>query len=397
MQITSFDRPATPPAPQEGDTAVRARGTGTTADLADAYLEAAKALSADLIRQGARTAHIRALTIIAPDPDALRTRLPEIDLRHREALSGNFGETVALVKGDAIMLEAHGLIPPASDAAVWGGYDRAALNAQYSPSSNVPEAGDILAAWRIDGSAYQTDHAVEVNYGPAPAHRLDLYRPDPAPGLPPLHVLIHGGYWQALDKRDNGHLARELVKAGVTVAALNYPLCPPGTVDKAVDACRLALAYLVRNAGTLGVDAGRITVSGHSAGGHLAAMLACTDWTACAPDLPADPIRGTLAISGVFEAEPLVYTDQNNALRLSVEEARAVSPASHPLTSSGPVIAAVGGAESDEFRRQSRAFADARGARYLEVANRNHFTVMEALADPDSYLYTAALTLAQNA
>ncbi len=399
MLITWRDKSAPAPTPGPEDRAV----TATSGDFPDTDLEAglyaaARALGADLARQGAAPPHIRSLTIQTPDPAAFEAMLPALDLMYREALGGNFGQ-VALLAGDSLTLTANALVPPESKEIVFGSYTAAELSFQYSPRATVSDAADIMARWRVEGSAWQKSRTAELHYGTKPSQTLDIYIPDGVKS-PPLHVYIHGGYWQALDKRDNGHLCAELVKAGVAVAVLNYSLCPPGTISDIITECREALKLLHGIAGEYGCDRDRITASGHSAGGHLVAMLASTHWPQIDPDLPRDLIKGVVSISGLFDLEPLRHTGLNNALGLTEETARQSSPVFLNLVATGPFIAAVGGDESDEFRRQSRDYADhwadrRKDIRYLECPGLNHFTIADSLADPESELFQAVLAQVQ--
>ena len=399
MEFDWFDTSAPMPTCPEGSIVVNAEGRSAEQDPKTAFLEAARNLGRDLASNGAAPPFIRHLTIAVPDPAALRQDVIDYDLLYREALGGTFGK-VALMKSDqGTVLQAAAIVPPKDDAAKFRGMDSATLNFQYSPRATVPEAPEIMASWRIDGAAFQKTRTAELTYGPDAKHRIDLYMPDGV-SKPPLHVFIHGGYWQAVDKRDNGQFCRELVKAGLAVATLNYPLCPPATIRAIVADCQDAIALLYRDASKYGYDADHITVSGHSAGGHLTAMMAATDWTHLSSDLPSDLIKGSIPISGLFELEPLRHTGLNAALRLTEEEAEDLSPVFHDIRSPGPIVAAVGGAESDEFKRQSHEYVHAFGARgahirYLELPNLNHFTVVAALADVNSDLYKSVVEIAK--
>lgn len=399
MHFTWRDQPAPAVQADPDHTAVTASsGPIDGQTLANSVLDAARALGLDLARQGAAPPHIRTLTITTPDPDAFDAALPEIDLLYREILGGNFGD-IALVKGDSVTFTAVAHVPPASKDPVYLDYDAAKLSMEYSPRVSVPEASQIMAAWRVDGTAHQETRTAEISYGPDSAHTIDLYLPQGVKNAP-LHVYIHGGYWQALDKKDNAHLCRKIVEAGIAIAALNYPLCPPASIGDIVTDCRTALAHLYQTADQNGYDADWITISGHSAGGHLVAMLAATHWPQIDPDLPRDLIKGTVSISGLFDLEPLRHIGLNNALRLTENDARTLSPMLLNLVSNAPFVAAVGGAESDEFRRQSQDYADhwrdrRKDIDYLELPDLNHFTVVEALADTHSLLYKKVVEIAK--
>src|ERR1044072_6994376 len=143
----------------------------------------------------------------------------------------------------------------------------------------------------------------------------------------------------------------------------------------------------------------RLVVSGHSAGGHLAACLMATDWRSVDPALPQDLVKAAYAISGLFDLGPLVNTSINNALGLDAAAARRASPLFWPAPSHGSLDAVVGADESAEYHRQSRIIVDAwRGAgietRFAEVPGANHFTAIAPLADPDSPMTRRLLDLA---
>ncbi len=176
-------------------------------------------------------------------------------------------------------------------------------------------------------------------------------------------VYIHGGYWRALDKRDQSFVAPPFVAAGAMVVLPNYALCPAVTIEHIVLQLVQSLAWVWRHAAEHGGDPARIVVAGHSAGGHLAAMMLACDWRAVAPDLPADLVKGALAVSGVFELEPLRHAPfLAPDLNLDAATARKLSPAAMPAPR-GRLVAVVGGDESEEFLRQNALIAEAWGTR----------------------------------
>src|SRR5207249_9590250 len=155
-----------------------------------------------------------------------------------------------------------------------------------------------------------------------------------------LLVFLHGGYWRAFDKSDFSYAARPFVAEGIDVAIVNYDLCPVVDIGTIIDECQNALAWLLREGPAHGIATDNIIVSGDSAGGHLTAMLQATDWRAMGVD--PRPIRGGLALSGVFDLEPLILTSMNPDLRLNVENAAAWSPVRHRPTLHVPLLIAVG-------------------------------------------------------
>ncbi|WP_244503910.1 alpha/beta hydrolase [Variovorax sp. CF079] len=219
----------------------------------------------------------------------------------------------------------------------------------------------------------------------------------PCPGAPVL-VYIHGGYWRALDKRDQSFVAPPFVDAGAMVVLANYALCPAVSIEHILLQLVQALVWVYRHAAEHGGDPERIVVAGHSAGGHLATMLLACDWRAVAPDLPADLVKSALAISGLYELEPLRHAPfLAPDLCLSAAPAQRLSPAAMPPPSRGSLVTVVGGDESEEFLRQAALISQAWGPRVViaaeRVPQRNHMDVLNELADPHSPTHRRALQL----
>jgi arylformamidase len=251
---------------------------------------------------------------------------------------------------------------------------------EYNNRARVPENPALIAGWARDAAAYRETHAPRViPYGSGARHTIDIFAGD-RDG--PLVVFIHGGYWQALDGSFFSHLAGGLNARGISVAIPSYDLCPGVTVDQIIQQMRTATRELAR----LGRP---LVVSGHSAGGHLAACLLATDWPALDASLPADLIIAVYTISGLFDLVPLVGTSINNALHLDVASAEAGSPLFWQAPARGSLDAVVGENESDEYFRQSRTMVERWGAaglatRFGIVPGANHFTAIAPLADPDT-------------
>jgi len=261
------------------------------------------------------------------------------------------------------------------------------LDAEYDNRARVADSAAIIAGWAQQAAAFRASwpHAtLDLAYGPGDREKLDLFLPETGPAAPAA-LFIHGGYWQALDKSWASHCARGLVMAGVAVGVPSYDLCPHVPLARIVEQMRLAAAALHRRTGR------RILAIGHSAGGHLAAMLMATDWAA--RGLPAGLVPAAIPISGVFELEPLRPTRIGQGLRLNEAEARLLSPRYMPPPG-GALHCVVGGAESGEFLRQTREFAAAWGGSWEAPAGQNHFTVLAPLQDPDSGLVARARAMA---
>ena len=266
--------------------------------------------------------------------------------------------------------------------------------AGYNLRLRHPEFEEYFAAWESESARVRAACActLDVRYGDGPDMTADLF-PAPA-GAAPIQVFIHGGYWRAMDKSSHSFPAEAFVAAGGAVVSLNYSLAPAVTLDTIVEQCRRALEWVVDNAERLNGDPRRIFVSGHSAGGHLTAMMLCTDWAA--RGRPADLVKGGTAISGIFDLAPMMETSINDDIRLDAEAAARNSPILNLPAAGAPLIAAVGAAETAEFVAQNRAFADAWRARgfdagIMEIEGLNHYTVVMEMGRPGSALTKAAL------
>ena len=261
---------------------------------------------------------------------------------------------------------------------------------EYNNRARVPENPLLIAGWARDAAAYRERHAPRsIPYGSSARNRIDFF---PGDDKGQIVVFIHGGYWQALDGSFFSHLAGGLNAHGVSVAIPTYDLCPDVTVDQIIQQMRTASCELAR----LGR---RLVMSGHSAGGHLAACMLATDWPAVDASLPQDLVVAAYAISGLFDLGPLVGTSINGAMRLDHATARAASPLFWTVPARGSLDAVVGESESAEYFRQSRTIVDLWGAagvatRFGFIPAANHFTAIAPLADPASPMVLRLLQLA---
>ena len=269
-----------------------------------------------------------------------------------------------------------------------GGID---YEVEYNNRARVPENPALMAGWATDAAAYRAEHAPrKIAYGPGVRNTIDLFAGD---GKGPMVVFVHGGYWQSLDGSSFSHCARGLNAHGIDVAVPSYDLCPQVTVDAIISEMRAAARELAK----LGRP---LVISGHSAGGHLAACLLATDWPALDVSLPNDLVIAAFAISGLFNLVPLVGTSINKALGLDDNNARAASPLLWKPPAHGSLDAFVGERESAEYHRQSRTMTEIWGAaglptRYGTVADANHFTAIAPLADPASEMVLRLKQLAR--
>jgi len=281
--------------------------------------------------------------------------------------------------------------------------DPAWLDHMYNPRLRVPGYAAYFERWATDSAAARAalPGVVDLRYGRGHGETIDVF-PAPVPDAPVL-VFIHGGYWRSLDKSDHSFIARAFNDRGVCVVMPNYALCP-GTPEQPVGIADIArqmaraLEWTWRNIARHGGDPSRITVAGHSAGGHLTAMMMGCDWQAVAPDLPTLLVRNALSISGIHDLRPLQRAPfLAAALRLSDDDALRLSPALWAAPSRGTLYAVAGAAESEEFHRQNALMRSAWGERMVPVnellPGLNHFDVVDALADPGHRLHRLAVQL----
>ncbi|MEO0618666.1 MAG: alpha/beta hydrolase [Pseudomonadota bacterium] len=263
---------------------------------------------------------------------------------------------------------------------------------QYNLRAHDPDYQDrILANWtsRSHDARARLRGTPSIRYGKGERQTLDFF-PCTSPDAPTL-IYFHGGYWQRGDKSIYSFLAEPFVEGGSHVVIAGYDLCPSVTVTEITRQARDAIAFVWRNAAELGVDRHRISVIGHSAGGHIAQMMMGTDWIAYDPHLPADFLTCGIPISPLSYLEPVRRTTSlNAAIRMTPQEAEEQSPMiANPPNTAAPQLVAVGGEETSEFLRQARLYVDAftDGTRTIAlhiVPDVDHLGIINRLADQDS-------------
>ncbi len=275
------------------------------------------------------------------------------------------------------------------------GYDRAALDREYNNRGKVADFADYLARYTRESEATRRalPCRLDLPYGTKPGETLDVF-PAPGPRPAPIHLFVHGGYWMALDKAEFSFVARAFHEAGATVVVINYALIPTVDMDELVRQCRASVAWVHANAASFGGDPDRIFVSGHSAGGHLVAMLMAGDWPTVG--LPRDVIKGACGISGLYDLDPIRLCYLDDTLRLTPEEARRNSPIYLAPSSLASLLLPVGALEGPEYHRQTETLAavwrkQGVPCEVLDMAGIHHFSIVSQLEDPGSALSRAIL------
>jgi acetyl esterase/lipase len=271
-----------------------------------------------------------------------------------------------------------------TEAVIWRGMTRPQLDAAYDNANAVADSAQRREDWMARSARLRAQHPelLDLAYGPRERNRIDIFRCGRERA--PLFVFIHGGYWQRNSKEMFACMAEGPLALGCDVATLGYTLAPDATLTGIVAETHAAIRWLRREGPSRGVGAGRLIVSGWSAGGHLTAMA-----------LALDEVDAGLAISGIYDVEPCRLNNLNDKLRMTAAEAAAMSPILHLPVRRAPVTVAFGAAELPELQRQSRAYHQARldaglPSRLLPLDPHNHFSILEELACHDGRL-TAAL------
>ena len=268
-----------------------------------------------------------------------------------------------------------------------------ALDRQYLPSLDVKVASDIFASWKALSLATQKrlKHVSDIPYGPHPREVMDFYPAENASGCV---IFIHGGYWLEFSKFETSFVAEGFVGQGLSVALLNYPLCPEVKIGDIRASCAKAFVQLyskMLNA----TERKAVVVTGHSAGAYLAAAYLVEDWAA--RGLPENPIKGVVSLSGLFDVTPLMQTSLNRGLRIDGLQARALNLiAASPLVKTKLALA-VGERESSEFHRQSTDLAKSWAGlnpQILDLPGLNHFTMVACLATTGEVLNRLAVEMA---
>jgi acetyl esterase/lipase len=273
---------------------------------------------------------------------------------------------------------------------LYRGMDRAALDVAYNNTAAVGQArrDQYVADWAARGTALRprVSARIDLRYGAAPRQRLDFFACGKSAA--PTLAYIHGGYWQMNDKDTSAFLAEGVLPAGFHLALLEYTLAPEARLDQIAGEVRTAVAWIIEHARELDADPRRVFVGGHSAGGHLTAVA-----------MGDARVAGGIAISGIYDLEPIRLNYLNDRLRLDEAEARRNSPILHLPARAGPLVVTVGLGELPELIRQSEAYWTAwhrhgLPGRHLPIAGHDHFSILEELARPTGQILAALKDLA---
>ncbi|OYO25033.1 alpha/beta hydrolase [Enemella dayhoffiae] len=243
---------------------------------------------------------------------------------------------------------------------------------EYLPSRTIAHSGRYYEQWVLTSASARRNYPPRVEpYDDGADEVMHVFEPNRSRATV---IFIHGGYWEELAKEDFSYLAPELLKDKCRVVIPDYSLVPTVRLPQIVEQLQRCVATVARR------YAEPLVVAGHSAGGHLAAMLHSTDWSEVGDEAPE--IVAGIGLSGLYDLDPLRETSLQQNLALTDEEVADLSPVRRAPTTSAPFLTVVGELETDAFHGQSRALADAWGEVVLGPNSRpghNHFTVCDEL------------------
>jgi arylformamidase len=257
---------------------------------------------------------------------------------------------------------------------------------QYSPRISVPEHPVWKAHWTLSSERARKERAgkLRVPYGPTPGQTLDIF-PATSPGSP-INIFVHGGFWRFLDSFDHTLVAPAVLDAGGASVLLNYDLCPAVSLHEVIRQVRSAIRWVWDHADEMNGDPDRIFISGHSAGGHLAAMM-CTGDFHDQIGVPADVIKGATIVSAMLDLEPILEVPGCEDLLITHDTVREVSPIHNPPDPRVPIIIAVGAYETSEWIRQTEDMAEVLKAQgsptiFLKPDYDQHYSILFSLGNP---------------
>jgi arylformamidase len=262
------------------------------------------------------------------------------------------------------------------DALDWRNLSKEALDSGLNNSMAVAGSGNMVEGWEKLSAEMRARHRTHLNlqYGPRERNRIDFL--EAAPNAPTL-LFIHGGYWQMRSKDAFTQFAAGPMAHGINVALIGYTLAPDATLEQIVAEIHAGIDFLAGRLPELGADARRLVASGWSAGGHLTAMA-----------MMNPNIKGGVAISGIYDLEPIRHSYLNVKLGLDEPMSKRNSPILLTTDATKPMALTVGGAELPLLRKQTADFAAHRAkcglpVIYEEIPGTNHFTIMDEMAQPN--------------
>jgi arylformamidase len=268
----------------------------------------------------------------------------------------------------------------------WHQMDRQTLDDSYDNHKAIPESAAMFSVWTERSKIFRSTHPqyLDIPYGPLEREKIDYF----SAGLnTPVVIFIHGGFWQQYSKNDFAFLAESYLRQGISVAMVDYPIAPQANMDQIVTSSENAVQFIGRHVSEWGGNPENVVLSGWSAGGHLAIT-----------SMNGMTIKAVIAVSGIFELEPLIGTFLNKNLQMDLETAKRNSPILHLPKDKTPIYLFVGDSELSEMRRQSYDFADKLKVNQYPVVltnipGKNHFTMLEQFEFPEGAVHSRIVSV----
>ena len=329
--------------------------------------------------------------------------MPDEPMTRRRVLSGALATAMSALAGAPAFgqqlqtYRAPGITPKPRGSVVFLDYDQEELDDSYTQSLWAGNQGELdkRNAQKSAQAVARLGPARRVAYGPTGAETLDLYTTKTTSA--PIHVFVHGGAWRAGSAAEAAYQSEMFVDAGAHFIALDFNnvIETKGDLMVMADQVRRGVAWVYRNAASFGGDGNRLYLSGHSSGGHLAAVAVTTDWRKMF-GFPSDVVKGALLASGMYDLYPVSLSVRRNYVNFTAPVIEALSPKRHLDAVGAPVIVAHGTLETPEFQRQNREFAAAvkatsKSVDLIVLNGYNHFEVAESLGNPYGVLGRAVL------
>jgi len=268
----------------------------------------------------------------------------------------------------------------------WHQMDQQTLDDSYDNHKAIPESAAMFSVWTERSKAFRSAHSqyLDIPYGALEREKIDYYS---AGSNTPVVIFIHGGFWQLYSKNNFSFLAENYLNKGISVAMVDYPIAPQASMDQIVACSKNAIKFISQHILQWGGNPENVVLSGWSAGGHLAVT-----------SMSGMQIKAVIAISGIFDLEPLIGTFLNKNLQMNLEIAKRNSPSLHLPKGKTPIHIFVGGSELSEMRRQSYDFADKLKAIqypvvFLEIPEKNHFTMLEEFEFLEGVVHSRIVSL----
>lgn len=275
---------------------------------------------------------------------------------------------------------------------VYKNYDQQALNLQYNNRAQVPDHPSITKMW--EDESRETEQVIkgikDIPYGEAPREKSDIY-PSAFP-LSKTLVFIHGGYWRNLDKSYFQFIAKAFQQYNLTIVITTYPLAPQVSINQIVSSCRKAIQWVFDNITQYNGNPDQVYLLGHSAGGHLAAMMMTAN-----ENMKPFSLKGVLSMSGLFNLMPICLSEVNDTLQMDKNMADNNSPVLLQPNVACPLVLTVGGNETEEYKAQSeelyKQWKDYLPVQLIELEGLNHFSMVGDVLNTNSVLHIKTIEL----